>query len=207
MRCATAFTAIVRALPAAAVTPLRWSTANTTLQRKCSENTDLCPIPREAGCCICCAHSLALSCSVNASAPTSSSINTATSSPRICARLSRKYPPQSFDRFFDQYVFHAHHPELKISYAWDEKTKLAKLSVQQTQKVDANVMLFHVPVPIRFKVDGQIVDLKLQITKTVRRLLFPLGQGSLDRSYRPRCDAPGQVQLHAFDGAAARAVG
>ena len=73
---------------------------------------------------------------------------------------------QSFDRFFDQYVFHAHHPELKISYAWDEKTKLAKLSVKQEQKVDANVLLFHVKLPVRFTVDGQTIDRSLHVTKT-----------------------------------------
>ncbi len=82
----------------------------------------------------------------------------------------------SFDRFFDQYVFHAHHPELKISYAWDEKTKLAKLSVQQTQKVDANIVLFHVPLPVRFKVSDQVVDRKLQITKTAEDFYFPLAK-------------------------------
>jgi aminopeptidase N len=71
----------------------------------------------------------------------------------------------SFDRFFDQYVFHAHHPELKISYAWDEKTKLAKLSVKQEQKVDANVLLFHVRLPVRFTVDGQALDRSLHVTK------------------------------------------
>ena len=83
---------------------------------------------------------------------------------------------QSFDRFFDQYVFHAHHPELKISYAWDEKAKLAKLSVKQEQKVDANVVLFHVPLPVRFKVDGQVVDRKLQITKTAEDFYFRLAK-------------------------------
>src|SRR4029077_19014895 len=40
---------------------------------------------------------------------------------------------RSFDQFFDQYVFHAHHPELNISYSWDERTKLAKLTIQQAQ--------------------------------------------------------------------------
>ena len=83
---------------------------------------------------------------------------------------------QSFDRFFDQYVFHAHHPELKISYAWDEKTKLAKLSVKQEQKVDANVLLFHVRLPVRFKVSDQVVDRKLQITKTAEDFYFPLAK-------------------------------
>jgi len=83
---------------------------------------------------------------------------------------------QSFDRFFDQYVFHAHHPELKISYAWDEKTKLAKLSVKQEQKVDANVLLFHVRLPVRFTVDGQALDRSLHITKTAEDFYFRLAK-------------------------------
>ena len=82
----------------------------------------------------------------------------------------------SFDRFFDQYVFHAHHPELKISYARDEKTKLAKLSVKQEQKVDANVLLFHVRLPVRFTVDGQALDRSLHITKTAEDFYFRLAK-------------------------------
>ena len=83
---------------------------------------------------------------------------------------------QSFDRFFDQYVFHAHHPELKISYAWDEKTKLAKLSVKQEQKVDANVLLFHVRLPVRFTVDGQSIARSLHITKTAEDFYLRLAK-------------------------------
>jgi aminopeptidase N len=83
---------------------------------------------------------------------------------------------QSFDRFFDQYVFHAHHPELKISYAWDEKTKLAKLSVKQEQKVDANVLLFHVRLPVRFTVDGQAIDRSLHVTKSAEDFYLRLAK-------------------------------
>ena len=81
---------------------------------------------------------------------------------------------RSFDRFFDQYVYHAHHPELQITYAWDEKSKFAKLSVKQTQKIDDNVLLFHVPLPVRFKIDGQVVNHTLPINKLVEDYYFPL---------------------------------
>ena len=90
--------------------------------------------------------------------------------------IIEEYSGRSFDRFFDQYVFHAHHPELKIAYAWDEKAKLAKLSVQQTQKIDDNVLLFHVPLPIRFKIDGQAVDHTLPITKLNEDYYLPLAK-------------------------------
>jgi len=88
--------------------------------------------------------------------------------------IIEEYSGRSFDRFFDQYVFHAHHPELKISYAWDEKAKLAKLSVQQTQKIDNNVLLFHVTLPVRFKIDGESFNQVLPITELSEDFYLPL---------------------------------
>ena len=88
--------------------------------------------------------------------------------------IIEEYSGRSFDRFFDQYVFHAHHPELKISYAWDEKAKLAKLSVQQTQKIDSNVLLFHVALPVRFKVNSKSFNHFLPITKLSQDFYLPL---------------------------------
>jgi len=57
---------------------------------------------------------------------------------------------RSFDRFFDQWVYHAHHPELDIRYAWDETAKLAKLTVRQVQDLNEHVLLFQFPLPVRF---------------------------------------------------------
>ena len=48
--------------------------------------------------------------------------------------------------------------------------------MQQEQKVDANVVLFHVPLPVRFKVSDQVIDRKLQITKTAEDFYFPLAK-------------------------------
>ena len=88
--------------------------------------------------------------------------------------IIEEYSGRSFDRFFDQYVFHAHHPELKVTYAWDEKAKIAKLSVQQTQKIDNNVLLFHVPLPVQFKIDGKSFNQILPITKLSEDYYLPL---------------------------------
>lgn len=65
---------------------------------------------------------------------------------------------RSFDRFFDQWVYHAGHPELTVRYSWSEKDKLAKVSVEQTQKVTNEVMLFHFPTKVRFIFDDDVVD-------------------------------------------------
>ncbi len=71
---------------------------------------------------------------------------------------------RSFDQFFNQYVYHAHHPELNISYSWDERTKLAKVSIQQVQKLSDDVLLFNVPLPVRFKgKSGNVVERTLTV--------------------------------------------
>ena len=61
---------------------------------------------------------------------------------------------RDWDQFFDQYVYHAHHPELNVSYSWDERSKLAKLSIQQTQKLGPTVLLFHLPLKILYESDA-----------------------------------------------------
>ena len=70
---------------------------------------------------------------------------------------------RSFDQFFNQYVYHAHHPELNITCAWDERTKLAKLSIQQVQRLSDDVLLFNVPLPVRFKTKSGVVDRVLNV--------------------------------------------
>ncbi|SVE55942.1 uncharacterized protein METZ01_LOCUS508796, partial [marine metagenome] len=80
----------------------------------------------------------------------------------------------SFDRFFDQYVFHAHHPEFKIDYSWDQKAKLAKVSVKQEQKVDDNVMLFQLSLPVSFRVGEQSITRTMPISKVSEDFYFAL---------------------------------
>ncbi|MBA4148683.1 MAG: HEAT repeat domain-containing protein [Verrucomicrobia bacterium] len=57
---------------------------------------------------------------------------------------------RSYDRFFDQWVYHAHHPELEAEYSYDATTRLAKVSVKQTQKISDKVLLFEFPLEVQF---------------------------------------------------------
>ncbi len=57
---------------------------------------------------------------------------------------------RSWDRFFDQWVFHGGVPRLKITYAWDKARHQVKLSVRQIQKVSEAVLFFDFPLPVRF---------------------------------------------------------
>jgi aminopeptidase N len=70
---------------------------------------------------------------------------------------------RSFDQFFDQWVYHAAQPDLAVSYAWDEKTRLAKVTVQQNQKLSDAVLLFNFPLPIRFKSKSGTVDRQITV--------------------------------------------
>ena len=81
---------------------------------------------------------------------------------------------RSFDRFFDQWVFHPHHPELQVKYSWDEKEKLAKVSIAQTQQLTNDVALFHFPLKLRFKRGSEITDRTVQIKEKQTDLYFPL---------------------------------
>lgn len=82
----------------------------------------------------------------------------------------------SFDQFADQWLYHGGVPELKVDYAWDAATKLAKLAVKQTQKVSPEVLLYRVEIPVRFFVKDRTapVDFKVTVSKTEEDFHFPL---------------------------------
>ena len=81
---------------------------------------------------------------------------------------------RSYDQFFDQWVYHAHHPELEASYSWDEAAKLAKLSIHQTQKLSENVLLFNFPLTIRFKGKSGSTDRPIRVSRKEEDFYFPL---------------------------------
>jgi aminopeptidase N len=80
----------------------------------------------------------------------------------------------SYDQFFDQWVYHAHQPELEASYHWDEKTKLAQLSIKQNQKLSENVLLFNFPLTVRFKSSKGTADRTAQVTRKEEDFYFGL---------------------------------
>ncbi len=81
---------------------------------------------------------------------------------------------RSFDQFFDQWLYHGHHPELEINYSWDETSKLAKLFIKQTQELGPNVLLFHFPLTVRFKGKFGTNDSSVQVSKKEEDFYFSL---------------------------------
>jgi aminopeptidase N len=81
---------------------------------------------------------------------------------------------RSFDQFFDQWLYHGRQPQLDVTYSWEENTKLAKLTIRQTQKVDENVVLFNFPLTIRFKGKSGATDKQITVKEKEEDFYFPL---------------------------------
>lgn len=84
---------------------------------------------------------------------------------------------------FDQYVFRGGHPDYKLNYAWDNQSKLAKLTVTQTQvketqEESSSKELFDLKISIAFGfVHNKEVELKtfaVQVCEPKQTFYFPL---------------------------------
>jgi aminopeptidase N len=83
---------------------------------------------------------------------------------------------------FDQYVYRGGHPDYKVAYSWDGDSKLAKLTVTQTQaKEGIHTLtndLFDLKISIGFGyVNGEAVDVKvtkIRVYEKEQVLYFPL---------------------------------
>jgi aminopeptidase N len=81
---------------------------------------------------------------------------------------------RSFDQFFDQWLYHGHHPEVEASSSWDQTARLAKVSLRQVQKLSDNVLLFNFPLTIRFKGRFGVIDRTIQVSQKEEDFHFPL---------------------------------
>jgi len=81
---------------------------------------------------------------------------------------------RSYDRFFDQWIYHARHPDLKVSYNWSQRDKLAKISIEQTHQVSDKVMLFSFRTKVRFIVGNDIIDRPITVDSKQHDFYFPL---------------------------------
>ena len=81
---------------------------------------------------------------------------------------------RSYDQFFDQWLYHSHHPELEVGYEWDEAAKLAKVSIRQIQETNADVLLFNFPLTLRFKGAFGTNEQTIQVAQEAEDFYFPL---------------------------------
>jgi aminopeptidase N len=73
------------------------------------------------------------------------------------------------DRFFAQWVMRAGHPSLVVEHGWDEKARMASVTVEQKQSE-----AWYLPLTVRFVVDGQPRDAALVVSDKKQTLLVPM---------------------------------
>ena len=88
--------------------------------------------------------------------------------------IIEEFTGRSYDRFFDQWIYHGRHPDLKVSYNWSGKDKLAKVSVEQTHEVTDKVMLFNFRRKIRFVLGNEIIDREICVDSKQHDFYFRL---------------------------------
>ncbi len=83
---------------------------------------------------------------------------------------------------FDQYIYRGGHPEYKVTYSWDGDSKIAKLTVTQTQSKEGlhtlENDLFDLKIPIGFGyIQAGVADVKvtkIRVYEKEQVLYFPL---------------------------------
>jgi aminopeptidase N len=102
---------------------------------------------------------------------------------------------RSFERYFDQWLHGAGAPALDVAYAWDEKSKLAKITVKQTQKISEEAPLFQFPLTARFSAKGVSIDRTMQIHEKEETFFFPLSAAPESVTIDPRLEVLAKINF------------
>ena len=113
---------------------------------------------------------------------------------------------RSMARFFEEWVYGAGHPELKVSYAWDEEHHLARVGVSQKQARDGNGTVFHAPVEIAFAIpasdketghDAKVKteSFRVQLEDAEQTFYFPLARRPLMVHFDPAARVPKTLEF------------
>lgn len=89
-------------------------------------------------------------------------------------QVIEEHSGRPLDRFFDQWLYHPRHPDLKITYKWMPKEKLARVTIKQTQNTSDDVVLYQFPTILRFIVDGKAVDHDIEVSQVEEDFYVPL---------------------------------
>ena len=76
--------------------------------------------------------------------------------------------------FFDQWVYKAGHPELKVRWRYEDDDKTVRVRVEQTQKVDEQTPLFRLPTTLEITEDaGQVRTIPIVIDGASQEFIIP----------------------------------
>jgi aminopeptidase N len=80
---------------------------------------------------------------------------------------------QSFDRFFDQWLYRAGCPKLDVAYSWSQQDGLAKITVKQSSDAGEGG-LFYLPTKVRFRLGSKVIDRDIVIDSAHHDFYFAL---------------------------------
>jgi aminopeptidase N len=81
------------------------------------------------------------------------------------AKTVKRTTGENLDWFFEQWVYLAGHPKLRVSKSWDPQTNMLTLTIKQTQKVDGLVPLFRLPMDIEITCDEKTETYRVLVDK------------------------------------------
>ncbi len=90
---------------------------------------------------------------------------------------------RNLDFFFDQWVFKEGHPELEISSSYDDKQKLASVTIKQTHKTSDTTPVFRFLVTIAL-MDGEGNEVRHQVEIKEKDNIFHLPAASAPKAVR-----------------------
>ena len=94
---------------------------------------------------------------------------------RDLSRALEDVSGRSLERFFDQWVFKAGHPELEIKLAWDDGALV--VTCKQSQKVTPETPLFALSIELDVaRADGTITREVLAFERAAESFVLPLGE-------------------------------
>jgi aminopeptidase N len=96
---------------------------------------------------------------------------------------------RNLDFFFDQWVYKEGHPELEISSSYDDKQKIASVTVKQTHKTSDTVAVFRFPVTIALMdKDGKELRHRVEIKERDNIYHFPAASAPKAVRFDPEFD-------------------
>jgi aminopeptidase N len=87
------------------------------------------------------------------------------------ARAVEDTTGKNYDRFFDEYVYRAGHPALKVDLSWDSESSRLKIVVKQTQGGDA---LWRLTLPVQVQVKGALHQSSFEVVAREHVFYLPL---------------------------------